>query len=260
MAFNWRKHDIRQESPKASEEGSKMKVNKSYVKNYPSAGRRFLILLGALALSLPYATEGHYIHPLGHAEPVKVPNAIDELAPLIGTVVSRATPGLSPVSSADASEQSGSPDILIDASLGDAQIVLERGIRKTGNNTLKYLVIRLKDGRVISFTSSQRIGLRAMLVGANADQGSLPYTLAWLAGNPDPLGSVRALGYDIEVVKEHERPCTDQLPSQACVNLARRLATLIDATLGFGSPEERAQFRRDASAIGIAPDCSPQEP
>ena len=237
-----------------------MIINKSYMKNYPLAGSRFLILLGWLTLSLPHATEGHYIHRLGHAEPVKVPNTTAELAPMTGTVVACATPVLFPASSAAASEQSGPPDILIDALLGDAQIVLERRIRKAGNSTLKYLVIKLEDTRVSSFTSSQRIDLRAMLEGADAHQGSLPYALAWLAGNPDPLGSVRALGYDIEVVKEHERPCTDELPSQACVNLGRQLATLIDATLGFGSPEERAQFRRDASAIGIAPDCSPQEP
>jgi hypothetical protein len=236
-----------------------MNVNKSYLKNYPLACSRFLILLGSLALSLPHLTAGDYIHPLGHADPVKVLNTTAEPAPSTGTFVERATPGLIPVSSAAASEQSGPPDILIDASIGDAQIVFERRIRKVGTNTLKYLVIELKDVRVSSLASSQRIDLRARFEGADAIQGSLPFALAWLAGNSDPLGAVRALGYDIEVVKEHERPCTDQLPSQACVNLGRQLATLIDATLSFGSPEERAQFRRDASAVGIAPDCSPQE-
>ena len=231
-----------------------MKVNKSYLKNYRLAGSRFLILLGSLALSLPHATEGHYIHPLDHAEAVKVPKATPESALMTGTFVARATLGLSPVSSAAASEQSGPPDILIDAFLGDAQVVLERRTRKAGTNTIKYLVIKLETGRV------SRISLRAIVEGADAHQGSLPYALTWLAGNTDPPSSVRALGYDIEVVKEHERPCSDQLPSQECINLGRQLATLIDATLGFGSAEERAQFRRDASAIGIAPDCSPQEP
>ena len=237
-----------------------MKVNKSNLKTYPLGGSRFLILLGSLFLSLPHATEGQYIHPLAHAEPGKAPNATAELAPMNGTVGARPTPGIPPVSRAAAAEQSGSPDILIDAFLGNTHIVLERRIRKAGTNTLKYLVIRLEETRVASFASSQRIDLRAMLEGADALQGSLPYALAWLAGNTDPLGSVLALGYDIEVVKEHERPCTDQLPGQACVNLGRQLATLIDATLGFGSPEERAQFRRDSSAIGIAPGCSSQEP
>lgn len=239
-----------------------MKVNKGYQKNYQLSVSRFLILIASLALSFPYATQGNYIHPLGHAEPVKAPNATAELVPMT-TVVAPAAPGLSPVSSAAASEQSGQsglPDILIDAFLGETQIVLERRIRRTGANTLKYLVIKIEDGRVVSFTSSRRIDLRAIVEGADALQGSLPFALAWLAGNTDPLDSVRALGYDIDVVKEHERPCTDQLPSQACVNVARQLATLIDATLGFGNPEERAQFRRDASAIGIAPECSQQEP
>ena len=235
-----------------------MKINKSYLKNYRLAGSRFLILHGSLALSLPHATEGHYIHALDHAEAVNVLKATAESALVTGTVLARATLGLSPVSSAAASEQSVPPDILpdilIDAVLGDAQIVLERRTRKAGTNTIKYLVIKLETGRV------SRISLRAIVEGADAHQGSLPYALAWLAGNTDPPGTVRALGYDKEVVNEHERPCTDQLPSQQCVALGRQLATLIDATLGFGSAEERAKFRRDASAIGIAPDCSPQEP
>lgn len=209
----------------------------------PMTGTRFLILIGSLAFMLPHATQGHHIHPLGHANPVKVPNVISTVA---------------------ASEQSAPqdilPDIFIDTFLGDAQIQLERRTHKAGTNTLKYLVIKLEDGRVSSFTRSHRIDLRAMIEGANALQGSLPYAVAWLTGLADPIGSVRALGYDMEVVKEHERPCTDQLPSQACLNLGRRLAMLIDATLSFGSPDERAQFRRDASAIGIAPDCSAQEP
>jgi hypothetical protein len=224
------------------------------------AARRFIIQLATLALSFPYASQGDYIHPLGHSEHVKTLNETAELVPMTGNIVPCAILKRSFVSSTVASEQPDPPDILIDAFLGETQIVLERRIRRAGTNTLKYLVIKIEDGRVVSFTSSRRIDLRAMLEGADALQGSLPYALAWLAGNTHPLDSVRALGYDIEVVKEHERPCTDQLPSQACVSLGRQLATLIDATLGFGSPEERAQFRRDASAIGVAPECSQQEP
>jgi hypothetical protein len=233
-----------------------MKVNKSYQKNYPLSGSRFLILLAWLTLSVPYASQGHYLHP-GPVEHVEALNATAELLSTT-TFAARATPELSIVSGDASSEQTEPPDILIDGVLGDRQIVLERRIRRTGTNTLKYLVIKIEDGRAVSFT--RRIDLRAMLEGVDAIQGSLPYAIAWLAGNPDPLGSVRALGYDIELVKEHEQPCTEQLPSQACVNLGRQLTTLIDATLGFGSAEERAQFRRDASAIGIAPECSQQEP
>jgi hypothetical protein len=103
-----------------------MKINKNYLKNYPLAGCRFLILLGSLALSLPYATQGHYINPLGHAKPFKVPNANAEPALMTGTVVPGPTPELPAVSNAAASEQSGPPDVFVDASLGDAQIVLKR--------------------------------------------------------------------------------------------------------------------------------------
>ena len=106
----------------------------------------------------------------------------------------------------------------------------------------------------------KKIELRATITGADAGQGSLLYALAWLAGDTDPLGSVRALGYDIDITKEHDQPCSDGQPSQVCVEHARRLATLLDATLALGSPDERAQFRLDAAAIGLAPDCVAPEP
>ncbi len=75
-----------------------MKVNKSYLKNYRLAGSTFLILLGSLALSLPHTTEGHYIHPLDHAEAVNVLKATAESALMTGhgcgTRDAGAVPGL----------------------------------------------------------------------------------------------------------------------------------------------------------------------
>ncbi len=106
----------------------------------------------------------------------------------------------------------------------------------------------------------QTIDLHAVIEGFDAHQGSLPYALAWLAGYADPLGTVRALGYDIAVGNEHIHSCSAQLSGFTCEGAARSLATLIDSTLGLGDPGERELFRRDASAIGIAPDCAPREP
>jgi hypothetical protein len=162
--------------------------------------------------------------------------------------------GLSPASRAAASEDSRQPDFSIGASHGDGELVVEV---KAGRDKDKYLIMKFYDVIVSGYP---RIDLGAMIEGEDADRGTLPYALAWLAGDKDPVGTVRALGYDIEVRKLYERPCTDQLPGQTCVDVARRLATLIDATLGFGSPDERARFRQDASKIGIAPDCSPRVP
>ena len=104
------------------------------------------------------------------------------------------------------------------------------------------------------------IELRARITGADRKTGSLLYSLAWLAGNPGPLRTVRALGYDIDLFVEQNQPCTNGSSGQACVERARRLATLSDGTLGLGSVDERAQFRRDAAAIGPASDCSLREP
>ena len=162
--------------------------------------------------------------------------------------------GPTSISRAATSDESGPRDILIDASLGDGGIVVEV---KSGRDKDKYLVIKFKE---VFISGVRRIELGAMIEGADADKGTLPYALAWLAGLADPVGTVRALGYDIEVRNLYERPCTDQLPSEPCLEVAHRLATLIDATLSFGDPQERARFRQDASKIGIAPDCSPQEP
>jgi hypothetical protein len=104
------------------------------------------------------------------------------------------------------------------------------------------------------------VALGARVTGTEIVTGSLLYALAWLAGEPDPLGSVRALGYDIAVSNSHVHSCPNQRTGNTCENAAHRLATLLDATLALGGPEERARFRRDASAIGIAPDCSTREP
>lgn len=165
-------------------------------------------------------------------------------------------------SSSHASLPDRADDLLIDASVGDESIVLER---KRKPRPLQDIVV-IKINNVSSSSlmlrepSSSMIDLRATITGDDAVQGSLLYALAWLAGDADPLGSVRALGYDIDVSKEHERVCTDGPPSPECVERARRLATLLDATLALGSPDERAQFRQDAAALGVAPDCVAPEP
>ena len=152
-------------------------------------------------------------------------------------------------------------DLLIDASIGDRQIVLTR---KAGGSEVKYLEIRLQDVIVTSVPQGPpdhggNVDLDVRITGAGMIPGSLLYALAWLAGQPDPLGSVRALGYDIAVSNQRAQSCTNQRAGTTCENEARRLATLLDATLAFDSGQERTQFRRDASAIGISPVCSSQE-
>ena len=170
--------------------------------------------------------------------------------------VARTTQPTSPVLSAALPDRSA--DISIDASLGDRQIALE----KAGKSRHEYLVIKLEEVIVTNLSGEppETIDLRATITGADRDPGSLLYVLAWLAGDTDPLGSVLALGYDIDVSKEHDRPCTGELPAEVCIEHARRLATLLDATLALGSPQERLQFRQDAFALGVAPDCIAQGP
>ncbi len=154
-------------------------------------------------------------------------------------------------------------DLLIDASLGDENIVLER--KKKQRPLQDIVVIKINSVASSNLMSRDDVGppmidLRATISGEDAVHGSLLYALSWLAGDADPLGSVRALGYDIDVSKEYERACTDDPPSQLCLERARRLATLLDATLALGGPDERAQFRQDAAALGVAPDCFAPEP
>lgn len=155
-----------------------------------------------------------------------------------------------------------SVNLSMDVSFGDRQIVLER---RRGDREGKYMEFKLKEVIISRAAPSddeapQEIELRARITGADMVPGSFPYALAWLAGDPDPLSAVRALGYDLEARTLYERPCAGQVPDQTCLDVARKLATLIDATLAFGAPEERARFRRDASAIGAAIECSPQQP
>jgi len=156
--------------------------------------------------------------------------------------------------SAASPDQSG--DLSIDASLGDAEITFERSRGKQ-----VYLIFKLKEVIVTSVHPGPPADavLHVSIEGAGARAGSLPYTLAWLAGDPDPLGSVRALGYDITVNNQRVHSCADQIRGFTCEDAAHRLASLLDAALAFGSSEERAQFRRDASAIGLAPACVQRE-
>jgi len=164
----------------------------------------------------------------------------------------KATSSISQAAVADTSD-----DLSIDASLGDTQVVLKRKHRRPRGTLIVIQIIAvLIATRPSDNGRPPMIDLNATITGADAVQGSLLYALAWLAGYPDPLRSVRALGYDIDVSEEHDRPCTDGPPSGLCQERARRLATLLDATLALGNPDDRILFRQGASALGVAPDCS----
>jgi hypothetical protein len=153
----------------------------------------------------------------------------------------------------------GPSDIFIDASLGDKEIVLEKAGRDRGN---EYLVVVLKDVTVSRSQGEppQSVDLRAVIEGVDAQWGSLRYAVAWLAGLADPLGAVRALGFEITVSNARVHSCSNHLRSYTCENAAQDLATLIDATLALSNSAERARFGKDAAALGVAPDCARREP
>jgi hypothetical protein len=161
-----------------------------------------------------------------------------------------------PISQAASSESAD--DLDIDASIGDTHVALKRKHRRPRGGTLIVIQIIavLISKPAPGGGGHQTADLDATITGANAIEGSLLYALAWLAGDADPADSVRALGYDIEVTKDHDHPCADEVPGESCVDHARQLATLLDATLALGSPDERLQFRQGATALGVAPDCS----
>jgi hypothetical protein len=228
---------------------------KSYGNNL-RAGSGVVILLVSFVLGVPCATQGHDSKASGTRVGV-VPKFSARL-PVTGTLLARAWLEPSFVSRA---ESPNSPeDLSIDASLGDAQVLLKRKHRRPGGHYIVIQIIAVLIARTVGEPGGhQMIDLDAAITGADAVPASLLYALAWLAGDTDPLRSVRALGYNIDVTKEHDRPCTGELPSQMCVDHARELATLLDATLALGSVDERLQFRQGASALGVAPDCIVRE-
>ena len=147
-------------------------------------------------------------------------------------------------------------DLSIDVSVGDEQVVMKRKHRRTHGGTLIVIqIIGVLVGRTVGDGGPRTVELEAAVTGADAVRGSLLFGLAWIAGDPDPLRAVRALGYDIEVSTEHERRCSDTLANEVCEEGARRLATLLDATLMLGTPGELALFRQGATALGVVPDC-----
>jgi hypothetical protein len=75
------------------------------------------------------------------------------------------------------------------------------------------------------------------------------------------LGVPRATaGSDIKSIDPAKPGIVVQKSAETCVDHARRLATLLDATLALGSPDERLQFRQGAAALGVAPECSIRAP
>jgi hypothetical protein len=211
-------------------------------KNYLLAGSSVLLLLVSSVFSVPGETHGHDRNSLGPIRPFAVRPSITP-SPVSG---GRNLPArLKRQAATVTASNDQNDDLLVDASFEDEQISLER--RRHRFTSIACHGVHIKKAV---------LDMRATVTGADADRASLLYGLAWLAGNPDPLGAVRALGYDIDVSKQVDRPCTDGSPNQMCVERARQLATLIDATLGLGSTEERLLFRQSAAALGIAPDCN----
>lgn len=166
-----------------------------------------------------------------------------------------ATPGAA--SAFAATPPDNSADMSIDVTIGDHQIALER---KSGGSRIKYMEIKLKEVVVTNVTpgggGNEGASIDARIVGEDRIAGSLLYALAWLAGDPDPQATVRALGYDIQVTTRHIHSCTDRASGNTCERSPHQAASLVDATLAFGDPQERAKFRGDAAAIGVEPQCS----
>jgi hypothetical protein len=226
-------------------------------KNYLSAVGGLMMLVVSLVLSAPRATNACDSKLSRTARPVAfVPESTSQL-PMSGAFVAGRM--LAKTSIWQATEADTADDLSIDASFGDENISLERKKHRRRGCSCNLVVISIIGvlvGKPVGAQGPPMIDLRATITGPDAVRGSLLYGLAWLAGDPNPIRAVRALGYDIDVSKEHDRPCTDGPPSPECVERARRLATLLDATLPLGDPEEWALFRQGASALGIATDCS----
>src|SRR5262245_32545913 len=221
-------------------------------KNWFLAGNVVLVLFGSSILGVSRAIRGSESKSF---KPTR-PTSLAQKFPIDTRLAAGANLKRSSASLADSPE--GPDDLSIDASQGDDQIALKRKHRRSGGGTLVVIQIIavLVSSRTVDGGGPQMIDLQATITGPDAVQGSLLFGLAWLAGDPDPLRAVRALGYEIEVSKEHDRPCPGGPANKVCVDRARWVATLLDATLALGSPDERALFRQGAAALGVAPDCS----
>jgi hypothetical protein len=103
----------------------------------------------------------------------------------------KATPWISQTAVADTSD-----DLSIDAALGDENISLERRKHRRPGTCCSVVIISIIGvlvGRPAGDGGPPTIDLRATITGTDAVRGSLLYGLAWLAGDTDPLGAVRAL-------------------------------------------------------------------
>src|SRR5262245_58827380 len=174
-------------------------------KNHLLAGSGVVVLLGSSVLGVGSATR---------ERPSKQVTPVQESAtrlPASGTLARRAKVPAASVSHVALFDTSD--DLEIEASLGDENITLERRKHRRPGTCCSGIVVISIIGVLVGKPSGDggppMIDLRATITGTDAVRGSLLYGLSWLAGDPDPLGAVRELGYDIDVSKEHDRPCAD---------------------------------------------------
>ena len=225
-------------------------------RNYIVSVSGVVVLLGLSVFGLSPATPRSDARPIGPVKPAAVlQTSGGRAAPTRGFVAATSV-AASSIPNALLSDRND--DLSIDATLGDENIALERKRRRRPGSCCQVVIsiIAVLVGRPAGDGTPPMIDLRATITGEDAVRGSLIYALAWLAGDADPLAHVRALGFNIDASVEHDRPCTDRLAGGACLERARRLATLLDATLALGDPDERLLFRQSAGALGVAPDCS----
>jgi hypothetical protein len=150
-------------------------------KNYLLAASGVLVLPVAFVLSAPRATVEYDCKPIGPSRLIASVQSRMVGLPMSGRVGVRPMLAKSSISQASVSDQSD--DLLIDASLGGENIVVERKKKRKALHDFVFISVTNVSSSSIRASDeggAPMIDLRATITGADAVHGSLLYALARL--------------------------------------------------------------------------------
>jgi len=144
----------------------------------------------------------------------------------------------------------------ISLSVGTMQLVFDSRMQGHSSGT-QFFQVTLQGTfrpKVPKGSGPTSFKIKTRLTGADAAVGSLLYPVAFLGNGSDPIGALRAQGYDVSIMGDAPTEnCETMLGNLVCTMLATQLSRSIDASLTLGDAAAHDAFLTGAQALGFPP-------